>query len=125
MLDNFAWRRVIRMLMERHRWRWKDVRRWLVGPTGSWRPIAAGGTALRPIAAIPVNRYRYRGSQIPSPHGGFGERSGETGREQSRNRAPGLLCDGSIGDQDANGAAADGMKPSSTPPGHLATDQAG
>jgi hypothetical protein len=24
-------------------------------------------------------------------HGGFGERSGETGREQSRNRAPGLL----------------------------------
>ena len=26
-------------------------------------------------------------------HGGFGERSGETGREQSRNRAPGLLSD--------------------------------
>jgi hypothetical protein len=25
-------------------------------------------------------------------HGGFGERSGETVREQSRNRAPGLLC---------------------------------
>jgi hypothetical protein len=24
-------------------------------------------------------------------HGGFGERSGETGREQSRNRAPGRL----------------------------------
>jgi len=67
MLDNFAWRRVIRMLTERHRWGWKDVRRWLVGPTGSWRPIAAGGTELRPIAAIPVTRYRYRGSQIPSP----------------------------------------------------------
>lgn len=30
-------------------------------------------------------------------HGGFGERSGETGREQSRQRAPGLLSeDGSI-----------------------------
>jgi RNA-directed DNA polymerase len=67
MLDNFAWWRVIRMLMERHRWRWKDVRRWLVAPTGSWRPIAAGGTELRPIAAIPVTRYRYRGSQIPNP----------------------------------------------------------
>jgi RNA-directed DNA polymerase len=67
MLDNFAWWRVIRMLMERHRWRWKDVRRWLVAPTGNWRPIAAGGTELRPIAAIPVTRYRYRGSQIPSP----------------------------------------------------------
>jgi hypothetical protein len=26
-------------------------------------------------------------------HGGFGEKSGETGREQSRNRAPGLLSD--------------------------------
>ena len=67
MLDNFAWWRVIRMLRERHHWKWADVRRWLVGPTGSWRPIAAGGTELRPIAAIPVTRYRYRGSQIPSP----------------------------------------------------------
>jgi RNA-directed DNA polymerase len=67
MLDNFAWRRVIRMLMVRHRWRWKDVRRWLVGPSGAWRPIATGATALRPIAAIPVTRYRYRGAQIPSP----------------------------------------------------------
>ncbi len=27
MLDYLAWWRVIRMLMERHRWRWKDVRR--------------------------------------------------------------------------------------------------
>ena len=27
-------------------------------------------------------------------HGGFGERSGETGREQSRHRAPGLLSEG-------------------------------
>ena len=26
MLDNFAWWRVIRMLRQRHRWRWKDVR---------------------------------------------------------------------------------------------------
>jgi RNA-directed DNA polymerase len=67
MLDNFAWWRVIRMLRERHHWKWADVRRWLVGPTGHWRPIAAGETELRPIAAIPVYRYRYRGSQIPSP----------------------------------------------------------
>jgi len=67
MLDNFAWWRVIRMLKERHHWKWADVRRWLVGPTGHWRPITAGATELRPIAAIPVYRYRYRGSQIPSP----------------------------------------------------------
>jgi len=30
-------------------------------------------------------------------HGGFGKRSGETGRKQSRNRAPGLLSDGNGG----------------------------
>jgi RNA-directed DNA polymerase len=67
MLDNFAWWRVIRMLRERHHWKWADVRRWLVGPTGHWRPITAGATELRPITAIPVYRYRYRGNQIPSP----------------------------------------------------------
>jgi RNA-directed DNA polymerase len=67
MLDNFAWWRVIRTLRQRHHWKWADVRRWLAGPTGNWRPIAAGSTELRPIAAIPVTRYRYRGSQIPSP----------------------------------------------------------
>jgi len=67
MLDNFAWWRVIRMLRERHRWRWKDVRRRLVTPTGSWRPITAGEIELRRMAAIPVTRYRNRGNQIPNP----------------------------------------------------------
>jgi len=67
MLDNFAWWRVIRMLRERHRWRWKDVRRRFTTPSGRWLPITAGETELRPIAAIPVTRYRYRGSQIPDP----------------------------------------------------------
>jgi RNA-directed DNA polymerase len=41
MLDHFAWWRAIRMLMERHHWRWKDVRRWLVAPRG------AGGRSRR------------------------------------------------------------------------------
>ena len=67
MLDNFAWWRVIRMLMERHRWRWKDVRRRYTTPSGRWLPVTAGQTELRRIAAIPVTRYRFRGSQIPSP----------------------------------------------------------
>lgn len=67
MLDNFAWRRVVRMLRARHRWRWKDVRRRFTAPTGRWLPITAGQTGLRPIAAIPVTRYRYRGTNIPSP----------------------------------------------------------
>jgi len=67
MLDNFAWWRVIRMLTERHRWRWKDVRRRFVTPSGRWLPITAGETELRRIAAIPVTRYRNRGNQIPNP----------------------------------------------------------
>jgi RNA-directed DNA polymerase len=70
MLDSLAWWRVIRMLTERHHWRWKDVRRRLTTPAGKWLPITAGGTELRPIAAIPVTRYRYRGATIPSPWNG-------------------------------------------------------
>jgi RNA-directed DNA polymerase len=67
MLDNFAWRRVLRMLTVRHHWKWKDVRRQFVDPTGRWLPITADGIELRSIAAIPVTRYRYRGNTIPNP----------------------------------------------------------
>jgi RNA-directed DNA polymerase len=67
MLDNFTWWRLIRMLATRHHWRWKDVRRELVTPTGSWRPITAGTIELKRIAAIPITRYRYRAANIPSP----------------------------------------------------------
>jgi RNA-directed DNA polymerase len=67
MLDNFAWWRVIRMLRTRHRWRWKDVRRQFTTASGRWLPVTAGEIELRPIAAIPVTRYRYRGTKIPSP----------------------------------------------------------
>jgi RNA-directed DNA polymerase len=66
-LENFAWRRVIRLLMARHHWRWTDVRRRLVTPTGRWRRPAADGIDLFNIAAVPVRRYRYRGNTIPSP----------------------------------------------------------
>jgi len=67
MLDNFAWRRVLRMLTVRHHWKWKDVRRQFIDPTGRWLPITADGIDLRSIAAIPVTRYRYRGNTIPNP----------------------------------------------------------
>jgi RNA-directed DNA polymerase len=67
MLDHFAWKRLIRMLMKRHRWNWKAVRRTLVTATGRWRPISADGVELRPIAAIPITRYRWRGARIPTP----------------------------------------------------------
>ena len=67
MLDNFAWWRVINMLQERHHWNWAAVRRRLITPTGSWQPIsAADGTELRRTAAIPIVRYRWRGTKIPT-----------------------------------------------------------
>ncbi len=66
MLDNFTWRRVTRMLRERHHWNWGDFRRHHTA-AGHWLPVTAGQTELRPIAAIPVTRYRYRGTSIPNP----------------------------------------------------------
>jgi hypothetical protein len=66
MLDHFTWRRVIRMLSTRHHWGWKDVRQQYTTPQGRWLPINAGEVELRRIAAIPITRYRYRGSNIPS-----------------------------------------------------------
>ena len=66
MLDYFTWRRVARMLMERHHWRWKQSAGG-TPPPGRWLPITGRQTELRRIDAIPVTRYRYRGSQIPSP----------------------------------------------------------
>ena len=107
----FAWRRVVAMVRHRHRWNSGDVRRWLIDPTGRWRRPTADGVELFNMGAVPVTRYRYR-SKIPNPwvhpvnthpagtvesplrgdtHGGFGERPGETDREQSRHRAPGRL----------------------------------
>jgi RNA-directed DNA polymerase len=67
MLDNFAWWRIIRMMMERHHWKWKDVRRRYTTPSGRWLPVTAAETGLRRIAAIPATRYRYRGTQILRP----------------------------------------------------------
>ena len=66
-LENFAWRRVIRMLMERHHWKWKDVRRRLTTPTGRWQRPSADGIELFNIAAVPITRYRYGGNTIPNP----------------------------------------------------------
>ena len=67
MLDNFTWRRVIRMLRERHHRRWKDVRRRFTTPAGTWLPVTVGEIELKRISAIPIVRYRYRGSKIPNP----------------------------------------------------------
>ena len=73
MLDSFTWRRLIRMLMHRFRWKWTDVRRRYVTPEGHWLPITAGTVERRLIAAIPVTRYRYRGAKIPTPYPNIGQ----------------------------------------------------
>jgi RNA-directed DNA polymerase len=66
-LHRFIWWRIVRMISTRHNWRWKDVRRWLTTPTGTWRTITADGIELFNPASIPIMRYRYRGKQIPNP----------------------------------------------------------
>jgi RNA-directed DNA polymerase len=43
------------------------VRRQFTDPIGQWLPITAGAIELRRIAALPVTRYRYRGTTIPNP----------------------------------------------------------
>ncbi len=55
------------MMRTRHRWKWKDVRRWFADPTGRWHPISADGIELFNPKTIPITRYRYRGNQIPTP----------------------------------------------------------
>jgi len=66
-LRQFIWWRIVRWQRTRRRWSWSDVRRWLVGPTGAWRPITADGVTLFNPAAVPIRRYRYRGNKIPTP----------------------------------------------------------
>jgi len=66
-LDHFVWHRVIRWQMKLHRWNWKDVRRRHTGPNGRWLRPAADGIELFSLASVPVTRYLYRGSKIPSP----------------------------------------------------------
>ena len=66
-LHRFTWRRVVRMMRARHRWKGKDVHRWLTDPTGRWHSISADGIQLFNPAAIPIRRYRYRGNNIPTP----------------------------------------------------------
>jgi RNA-directed DNA polymerase len=67
-LHQYVWWRLVRWQRTRHRWRWKDVRRWLTTPTGRWKPITAGETTLFDASAVPIRRYRYRGTAgIPNP----------------------------------------------------------
>ncbi|MGW1201143.1 group II intron reverse transcriptase/maturase [Streptomyces sp. NPDC002536] len=68
-LANFVWHRVVTWWSTRRRWKWRDVRRWLIDPaTGRWNPPAVDGITLFNLAAVPITRYRYRGiTKIPNP----------------------------------------------------------
>jgi hypothetical protein len=77
----FPW---IRMLRERHHWRWKDVRHRFTTPTGAWLPVTAGQIERKRIAAIPVTRYRYRGARSTIP----GSRNAPDGRHRGEPVAP-------------------------------------
>ncbi|MFC3987058.1 group II intron maturase-specific domain-containing protein [Actinoplanes siamensis] len=65
-LARFVWQRVVRWLSQRHRWRWKDVRRHFTTPNGQWKPVTADGIELFNLAKVPITRYQYRGDKIPS-----------------------------------------------------------
>ncbi|MFI2373451.1 group II intron reverse transcriptase/maturase [Streptomyces sp. NPDC018833] len=65
-LDYFVWRRVSALLIARHRWKWKDVRRrFYDGSAGRWKQLSADGIALFALDTVAVTRYRYR-PKIPT-----------------------------------------------------------
>jgi RNA-directed DNA polymerase len=65
-LDAFTFWRLTAMLRSRHRWSWGQTRRNLVTPNGQWQ-IAAEGVEFFRIESVPVSRYAYRGTKIPTP----------------------------------------------------------
>jgi RNA-directed DNA polymerase len=66
-LDSFAWHRVTQWLLKRHkRLTWAECyRRFLTGRPGN-RP-AADGITMFDATTVPVTRYRWRASNIPTP----------------------------------------------------------
>ena len=66
-LDAFAWHRVTQWLLKRHpRITWRDLyRRFLTGRPGN-RP-AAEGIIMFDATTVPITRYRWRASNIPTP----------------------------------------------------------
>jgi len=66
-LDAFAWHRVTQWLLKRHpRITWQDLyRRFLTGRPGN-RP-AAEGIIMFDAGTVPITRYRWRASNIPTP----------------------------------------------------------
>jgi RNA-directed DNA polymerase len=68
-VDNHAWNRIMRWLRNKHQGRgglgMQEMKRRFCLP-GTWR-FAVNGTRFTGASAVPVTRYRYRGTRIPTP----------------------------------------------------------
>ena len=68
-IDHYAWNRIMRWLRRKHEGRsglgMPELRRRFCVP-GTWR-FTCNGTVFTGATAVPVTRYRYRGSKIPAP----------------------------------------------------------
>jgi len=68
-VDSYTWGRIMRWLRRKHKGRTRlgmtELRRRFCVP-GTWI-FAVSGTRLTGASAVPVTRYRYRGTRIPTP----------------------------------------------------------
>jgi RNA-directed DNA polymerase len=65
-VDHYAWRRITRWIFHKHsRLSWQELRRRFCLP-GTWK-LACDGVAFTGAFSVKVERYRYRGSNIPTP----------------------------------------------------------
>ncbi len=65
-VDDHAWHRIVRWIFHKHsRLSWRELRRRFCRP-GSWKLIC-DGVEFTGASSVKVIRYRYRGSNIPTP----------------------------------------------------------
>lgn len=65
-IDDHAWHRIVRWIFRKHsRLSWRELRRRFCRP-GSWKLIF-DGVEFTGASSVKVIRYRYRGSNIPTP----------------------------------------------------------
>ena len=68
-VDSYTWGRIMRWLRRKHKGRTRlgmtELRRRFCAP-GTWI-FAASGVRFTGAASVPVTRYRYRGTRIPTP----------------------------------------------------------
>nr|MBA2599575.1 hypothetical protein [Actinomycetota bacterium] len=67
-LNHYTWQRVVGWLRRKHRRaNWKSIRRRYLATTANRLVPHDDGTELFNPASVPITRYRYRGTKIPTP----------------------------------------------------------